>query len=111
MATSTHSALTARGTVPSREKSTPLTAVALHTITMDEKRQDHEYNMEEITADRKWKSCCFTVEKDSTMHFSKLFITLILIAFSCYMLVTEKDCSAQHMFYGTIGILIGHWFR
>ncbi len=105
---SVHESLTRCG-LPNRDKSNQ--ALTVHSIQMSERKAEHEYKLEESQADRSWKSCCFVVEKDSTIHFTKLFISIMVIGLCAYQLIFQLDCSSQHMYSALIGIQIGHWIR
>jgi hypothetical protein len=105
---SVHDSLTRSG-LPNRDKSNQ--ALTVHSIQMSERKAEHDFKLEESQADRSWKSCCFTVERDSTVHFTKLFISVMVITLCGYQLIHRLDCSSQHMYSALLGILIGHWIR
>jgi len=78
-----------------------------HAIDMDEKHieLDHEENK------RHWRSCCFDIDRDSTIFFAKLFISTLVIGLCSYQLITLQDCGAQHMYSGLLGIILGSYLK
>ncbi len=106
---SVHDSLTRAGPLVNREKSNQ--AITFHNIQMDEKKIEHEQKLQESQADRSWKSCCFTVERDSTVHFTKLFISVMVIGLCSYQLVHLTSCSDQHLYSALLGLNLGFWIK
>ena len=69
-----------------------------HAIEMDEKKLD----IEQAEQKRHWKSCCWDLHADSTIFFSKLFVSLVIIGLCIYQLITLEDCGSQHMYSGIL---------
>jgi hypothetical protein len=105
---SVHESLTRTG-LPNRDKSNQ--AITFHNIQMSEQQLEHEQKLQASQADRSWRSCCFIMEKDSTVHFTKLFISIMVISLCGYQLISLTDCSSQHMYSAILGLILGHWTR
>jgi hypothetical protein len=105
--------LTGLGSIPRAPKSPKHLCESLqtrqleHAIEMDEKKLD----IEQAEQKRHWKSCCWDLHADSTIFFSKLFVSLVIIGLCIYQLITLEDCGSQHMYSGILGIILGFWLR
>lgn len=61
-------------------------------------------------SDDTWKSCCFIVNKRAVLFFSQLGISVGVIAFSLFMLLTYKhDCSTESTYIGLLTLILGVW--
>ena len=86
-------------------------AITFHEIKINEQKQDHDILAQEAREERSWRSCCFQIERDSTIHFSKLTISVCTMAVCTYQLITLTDCSAQHMYTAIFSIILGYWLK
>ena len=99
--------LTERG-IPRIHRNSELQARKLeHAIDMDEKNIELEHEEKQ----RHWRSCCFDIDRDSTIFFAKLFISTCVIGLCSYQLITLQDCSSQHMYSGLLGIILGSYLK
>ena len=78
-----------------------------HAIDMDEK----EIELEQEENKRHWRSCCFDLDRDSTIFFARLFISTCVIGLCSYQLFTLQDCGSQHMYSGLLGIILGAYLK
>lgn len=62
-----------------------------------------------IYLENTYKSCCLTVDKRALQFFSQLTISLIIIAFSIYQLITSKSCEKDSLYSGFLTLVIGTW--
>ena len=67
----------------------------------EQKRRD-SYNQ-----DKTWKSCCLTCDRRAVPFFTRAFITLFVMAFCMYQLVTNDSCEAQTGYTGLLTLLLG----
>jgi hypothetical protein len=78
-----------------------------HAMDIEEKKIEFE---REDTR-RHWRSCCFDLDRDGTVFFSKLFISTGVVVLCAYQLITLTDCSSQHMYSGLLGIILGSYLK
>jgi hypothetical protein len=78
-----------------------------HAMEMDDKKI--EFEQEENR--RHWRSCCFDLDRDSTIFFAKLFISTCVVGLCAYQLITLQDCGSQHMYSGLLGIILGSYLK
>jgi len=74
-----------------------------HIIDVDNKRVAIELE------ERRWKSCCFQLEPESSMFFAKLTISSMTIALCSYQLITQVDCSYQSLYSSLLSSVITFW--
>ena len=74
-----------------------------HAIDMEEKKYEQE--------ERHWRSCCWYLNRDSTVFFSKLFISTCVVGLCIYQLIMVADCGSQHMYSGLLGIILGAYLK
>ena len=77
----------------------------LHEHTVQDKKVDAEIE------ERRWKSCCFQLESESTKFFGKMIISLITMGLCSYQLVTLKDCQYQSLYSSLIGLVVGSYLK
>jgi hypothetical protein len=61
--------------------------------------------------DRTWKSGCLQMDKGAVMFFSTLGISLIIIAFCIYQLVSSTSCETQTTYMGLLTLILGIWVK
>lgn len=62
--------------------------------------------------DKQWRSCCFSLHKESSIFFGKMTISLCGIAICAYQLINNSDnCTAQLGYSSTLSMIIGTWLR
>ena len=54
-----------------------------------------------------WKSCCFTIDKGSTIFFSQITICTLVISFCMYMLIHSKSCERDQLYSGILTLILG----
>lgn len=58
-----------------------------------------------------WKSCCFELDKRSTVFFSTYTMSLILVFFCIYKLAGELPCPEQNAYIGLLTLIIGVYIK
>jgi hypothetical protein len=76
----------------------------------------HEHNLQDRRLEleieeRKWRSCCFQLESESTKFFGKMAISLITIAVCSYQLIMVKECSYQIGYSSLLGMVVGSYLK
>lgn len=56
-----------------------------------------------------WRSCCFEINKQYSLFFSKLLISLLVIALCSYQLVVLADCQYQSLYSSLLSTVITFW--
>ena len=59
--------------------------------------------------DRRWKSCCLSMDRTAARFFSLLMLTVFILTFVFYQLANTDPCDSAPL-WGLIGTLIGFWF-
>ena len=77
-----------------------------HTIEVENKQLEYEHQ------DKQWRSCCFSLHKESSVFFGKLVVSLATMSLCAYQLVQNTDnCTAQVGYSSTISLIVGAWLR
>lgn len=77
----------------------------LHEHTVQDKKVDADIE------ERRWKSCCFQLESESTKFFGKMIISLITMGLCSYQLIILKDCQYQSLYSSLIGLVVGSYLK
>ena len=57
-----------------------------------------------------WKSCCCRLDSRSTIFFSQLLISLLILLFSIAMLFyAHGDCSTENVYIALLSSVLGYW--
>lgn len=56
---------------------------------------------------RRWKSCCFIMDKDFAMFFTKYFIIIGLISFFATELHLSESCEDKNLYQSLLMLIIG----
>ena len=62
-----------------------------------------------LIEERKWKSCCFQLEPESSMFFSKLTVSILVIILCSYQLIYLKSCEFQSLYSSILSSIITYW--
>ena len=54
-----------------------------------------------------WKSCCLTMDKRFVIFISQFSISIIILGFSMYQLLTANTCDETQVYIGLISTIIG----
>lgn len=57
-----------------------------------------------------WKSCCLTQDSNAVRFYSRIVITVMIIAFCMYQLIVLENCEAQSLYSGILMACVGIWF-
>jgi len=87
-----------------------------HKIELEEKEKEFKMEMERIKEEhaheeRSWKSCCFQLEKDSSLFFAKLSISILIIILCSYQLITLTNCNYQSLYSSILSSIITYWLN
>ena len=77
-----------------------------HTIEVENKKIEYEHQ------DNEWRSCCFSLHKESSVFFGKLTISLLTISICSYQLIQNTtNCTAQIGYSSMMSLVVGTWLR
>ena len=55
-----------------------------------------------------WTSCCLRIDKQATIYFSQLFMSIFVLTFCFYQLVSARfDCNQGAPYWGAISMVLG----
>ena len=54
-----------------------------------------------------WKSCCLTMDKRFVIFITQFCISIIILGFSMYQLLTANTCDETQVYIGLISTIIG----
>jgi len=82
------------------------------TLILNEKQ--HEIELEDAKAmadieERKWKSCCFQLEPESSLFFGKMTVSVLVMGLCGYQLITLRDCNYQSLYSSILSSVITFW--
>jgi hypothetical protein len=77
---------------------------------------EHDYEEKKIKIDhdyeeKSWRSCCFQLEKQSSLFFGKMIISLICIILCGYQLIFLKECQYQSLYSSILTSIITYWLN
>lgn len=76
------------------------------------KEVEHRIQYEDREQENTYRTCCGAMSDRRLLTFiATLNISLLVLTFSCYMLATNKDCTAQHTYVGLVTLIIGIWLK
>jgi hypothetical protein len=58
---------------------------------------------------KKWQSCCFQLEPESSMFFAKLIVSILVIVLCSFQLVYLKDCQFQSLYSSILSSILTYW--
>jgi hypothetical protein len=58
---------------------------------------------------KRWQSCCFQLEPESSVFFSKLIVSILVIILCSYQLITLADCQYQSLYSSLLSSVITYW--
>ena len=61
----------------------------------------------EINGRRRWKSCCFYVDRDVVVFSTKYFILIGLMTFFSYELHIAEDCNDKNLYQSLLMLVLG----
>ena len=79
-------------------------------------KQNAEHNMkiqdiklEAEIEQKKWQSCCFQLEPESSMFFAKLIVSILVIVLCSFQLIYLKDCQFQSLYSSILSSILTYW--
>ena len=75
----------------------------------EEKIEDLELQRcnSEINGRKRWKSCCFYVDRDVVVFFTKYFILISLMTFFSVELHLSIDCNDKQLYQSLLMLVFG----
>jgi len=61
----------------------------------------------EINGRKRWKSCCFYVDREVVVFFTKYFILISMMAFFSVELHISTTCEDKQLFMSLLTLMIG----
>ena len=74
-------------------------------------RVDDPENPIQPTQTKMYKSCCFSIDKNSTIFFSTLTISLICLIFSLYKLTLDLKCEESNTYMSLVTFILGIYIK
>ena len=76
--------------------------------------KEHEMKVEDMKIEnqieeRRWRSCCFQLEPESSVFFCQTHCVLYGITLSGYQLITLRDCQYQSLYSSLLSSIITYW--
>ena len=76
--------------------------------------KEHEMKVEDMKIEnqieeRRWRSCCFQLEPESSVFFAKLTVSCMVITLSGYQLITLRDCQYQSLYSSLLSSVVTYW--
>ena len=77
-------------------------------------RTEHELKIEDLKTaadieEKKWKSCCFQLEPESSVFFAKLIVSILTIILCSYQLISLEGCNYQSLYSSILSSIITYW--
>ena len=77
-------------------------------------RTEHNIKIEDLKTvadieERKWKSCCFQLEPESSVFFAKLIVSILVILLCSYQLISLEGCTYQSLYSSILSSIITYW--
>ena len=77
-------------------------------------RTEHNIKIEDLKTvadieERKWKSCCFQLEPESSVFFAKLIVSILVILLCSYQLISLEGCTYQSLYSSILSSIITFW--
>ena len=77
-------------------------------------RTEHELKIEDLKTvadieEKKWKSCCFQLEPESSVFFAKLIVSILTIILCSYLLISLEGCNYQSLYSSILSSIITYW--
>ena len=70
-----------------------------------------QLKVEQEIEERRWKSCCFQLEPESSLFFAKIGISICVIALCSFQLIYLKDCQYQSLYSSILSSVITFWLN
>ena len=68
-----------------------------------------QLKVEQEIEDKQWRSCCFSLHKESSLFFAKIAISVSVIMLCSYQLVNLRDCNYQSLYSSLLSSVITFW--
>ena len=74
-------------------------------LELEKIKESHKFE------ERQWKSCCFQLEKESSLFFAKVLISMSVISLCAFQLFNLKDCSYQSLYSSILSSVVTFWLN
>jgi hypothetical protein len=85
-----------------------------HSSDKDSFTKEHNMKIQDIKLEaeieqKRWKSCCFQLEPESSMFFAKLIVSILVIILCSFQLIYLKDCQYQSLYSSLLSSVLTFW--
>jgi hypothetical protein len=82
--------------------------------SFDKEIKEHDMKIQDVKIiadieEKKWKSCCFQLEPESSVFFAKLIVSVLVILLCSYQLISLKNCEYQSLYSSLLSSVITFW--
>ena len=77
--------------------------------TVEHNMKIQDIKLEAEIEQKKWKSCCFQLEPESSMFFAKLIVSILVIILCSFQLIYLKDCQFQSLYSSILSSILTYW--
>jgi len=82
--------------------------------SFDKEIKEHDMKVQDVKIiadieEKKWKSCCFQLEPESSVFFAKLIVSILVIVLCSYQLISLKNCEYQSLYSSLLSSVITFW--
>ena len=82
---------------------------SLNRLEKEHKMKVEDIQIENQIEERRWRSCCFQLEPESSVFFAKLAVSCMVITLSGYQLITLRDCQYQSLYSSLLSSVVTYW--
>jgi hypothetical protein len=85
-----------------------------HKDSFTKENIEHHMKIQDIKLEaeieqKKWQSCCFQLEPESSMFFAKLIVSILVIILCSFQLIYLKDCQYQSLYSSLLSSVLTFW--
>ena len=82
--------------------------------SFDKEIKEHDMKIQDVKIiadieEKKWTSCCFQLEPESSVFFAKLIVSVLVILLCSYQLISLKNCEYQSLYSSLLSSVITFW--
>jgi hypothetical protein len=78
-------------------------------FTKEHNMKIQDIKLEAEIEQKRWKSCCFQLEPESSMFFAKLIVSILVIILCSFQLIYLKDCQYQSLYSSLLSSILTYW--
>ena len=61
--------------------------------------------------EHEWRSCCFSLHRESSLFFAKLIISIMIISLCGFQLITLTNCNYQSLYSSILSSVLTYWLN